>query len=142
METLENVIYISLDTFREIAENEIGNDLDAWLTFFCYDDPEHVLRLVSARPEFIPMYQDIANFRKAPEEVIGMFSEALRIMDRNTTKYMFEQLQEQNAELQEQNAELQGQNAELQGQNGELREQYAELLERVRLLEEQLAAHK
>lgn len=107
-----------------------------------YDDPEHVLRLVSAHPEFIPMYQDIANFRKTPEEVIGMFSEALRIMDRNTTKYMFEQLQEQNGELREQNDELREQNAELQGQNGELREQYAELLERVRLLEEQLAAHK
>lgn len=79
------------------------------------------MRLVSTHPEFIPMYQDIANFRKKPEEVIGMFSEALRIMDRNTTKYMFEQLQEQNGLLQGQNAEL---------------------LERVRLLEEQLAAHK
>ena len=46
-------------------------------------------------PEFAALYKDIAEFRRKPEDVIGMFSEALRIMDRNTTKYMIEDLQKQ-----------------------------------------------
>ncbi len=37
------------------------------------------------------MYKEIAEFRKSPEEVIGMFSEELRILDRNTTLYMLDQ---------------------------------------------------
>ena len=41
------------------------------------------------------MYEEITAFRKTPGEVINMFSEALRIMDRNTTKYMIDELHEQ-----------------------------------------------
>ena len=33
--------------------------------------------------------------RRRPEEVLGMFSEALRILDQNTVKYMIEELQKQ-----------------------------------------------
>ena len=33
--------------------------------------------------------------RHRPEEVLGMFSEALRILDQNTVKYMIEELQKQ-----------------------------------------------
>ena len=91
---LEEVTYISLDTYRESSQNEINTTLDAWLTFFGYEDTEHVCRLIEQYPEFLPLYRDIAEFRKNPAEVIGMFSEALRIMDRNTTKYMFEDLKD------------------------------------------------
>ncbi|MBO6259582.1 MAG: hypothetical protein J6N47_02015 [Lachnospiraceae bacterium] len=34
-------------------------------------------------PEFAALYRDIAEFRRKPEEVIGMFSETLRIMERD-----------------------------------------------------------
>jgi hypothetical protein len=43
---------------------------------------------------FLPLYRNIAEFRHKPEEVIGMFSEALKIMDRNTTKYMIDELKQ------------------------------------------------
>ena len=82
VKNLENVIYISLDTYKERGDNKINSELDAWLTFFTAEKPEDVLRLLNCYPEFLPMYQEIAEFRKKPEEVIGMFSEALRIMDR------------------------------------------------------------
>ena len=88
---LENVVYISLDTFGQKAENEIGSELDAWLTFFSKNDTEDIIKLVKAYPQFLPMYKEIAEFRKSPEEVIGMFSEELRILDRNTTLYMLDQ---------------------------------------------------
>lgn len=89
---LEHVVYFSLDTYRNLPHNEIDTMLDAWLTFFSYEDPEHVIRLIDRYPEFLPMYQDIAEFRSNPEEVMGMFSEALSIMDHNTTKYMVDEL--------------------------------------------------
>ena len=94
VKSLENVTYISLDTFKEKKDNEISSMLDAWLTFFTAEKPDEVLRLLKIHPEFLPMYKEITEFRTDPEEVIGMFSEALKIMDRNTTKYMIDELQE------------------------------------------------
>lgn len=96
---LENVVYISLDTFKEHRHNEIESELEAWLSFFTYEKPEDIVSLVNSHPEFIPLYQDIAKFRNNPKEVVGMFSEALRIMDRNTTKYMIEDMKREAEEL-------------------------------------------
>ena len=39
------------------------------------------------------IYREIAMLRQRPEEVLGMFSEALRILDENTAKFMIEELQ-------------------------------------------------
>ena len=69
--------------------------LDEWPTFFTAETPEEVLNLIHRNPDFLPMYEEITEYRKSPEEVISMFSEALKIMDRNTTKYMIDELQEQ-----------------------------------------------
>ena len=88
-------MYISLDTFKNRGYNKISNKLEAWLSFFTYEHPEEIILLVNSFPEFAALYKDIAEFRRKPEEVIGMFSEALRIMDRNTTKYMIEDMQRQ-----------------------------------------------
>jgi len=149
VKSLENVIYISLDTFREKHKNKIETELDAWLTFFTAERPDEVLGLLINRPGFLPMYQEITEFRRKPEEVIGMFSEALRIMDRNTTKYMIDELHDQlNAALQKetelsqalsdkkQTIDDQSQTiSELQQNNAELNQIIAELMERIRELE-------
>jgi len=95
VKTLENITYISLDTFKEKKENEVVTPLDEWLTFFTVETPEEVLNLINRNPDFLPMYEEITEYRKSPEEVISMFSEALKIMDRNTTKYMIDELHEQ-----------------------------------------------
>ena len=89
---LDNVVYISLDTFTKQMHNIIDSKRNAWLSFFTFEKPDEIVKLVHFHPEFIPLYRDIAEFRNKPEEVIGMFSEALRIMDRNTTKYMIDDL--------------------------------------------------
>ena len=98
--TLEHVTYISLDNFAERTDNKMKSDLDAWLTFFTAEEPEQIMKLLSIHPEFLPMYQDIAEFRKNPGEVVGMFSEALHIMDRNTTRYMIDEMQQTIKDLQ------------------------------------------
>ena len=125
VKSLENVTYISLDTFKEKNQNEIGTELDAWLTFFTVEKPEDVLRLLSSHPEFLPMYKEITGFRKEPAEVIGMFSEELRIMDRNTTKYMIDELHEQ-VEAAKQELETAQQQAEAAQQELETAQQQVE----------------
>ena len=87
--------YISLDIFRDVVQNNIDTRLHAWLTFLCHDEPEMILKLIRTYPDFIPLYQDIAEFRKSPEELMHMFSEALLQMDRNTEKLMVEIFKEE-----------------------------------------------
>ena len=52
------------------------------------------MKLIEAYPEFIDIYREIAEFRRDPKELIGMFSEALLELDRNTERYMIDELKE------------------------------------------------
>ena len=82
---------ISLDTFRSVVQN-IDTEQKAWLSFLTADDPDEIVRLVNAYPEFLPCYRDIISFRRRPKDLITTFSDALREMDHNTEIYMVEQL--------------------------------------------------
>lgn len=74
---------ISLDPFRSVVQN-IDTEQKAWLSFLTADDPDEIVQLVNAYPEFLPCYRDIISFRRRPKELITTFSDALREMDRNT----------------------------------------------------------
>lgn len=82
---------ISLDPFRSVVQN-IDTEQKAWLSFLTADDPDEIVQLVNAYPEFLPCYQDIISFRRRLKELITTFSDALREMNRNTKVYMVEQL--------------------------------------------------
>lgn len=82
---------ISLDPFRSVVQN-IDTEQKAWLSFLTADDPDEIVQLVNAYPEFLPCYRDIISFRRRSKELITTFSDALREMDRNTKVYMVEQL--------------------------------------------------
>lgn len=82
---------ISLDPFRSVVQN-IDTEQKAWLSFLTADDPDEIVQLVNAYPEFLPCYRDIISFRRRPKELITTFSDALREMDRNMKVYMVEQL--------------------------------------------------
>ena len=82
---------ISLDPFRSVVQN-IDTEQKAWLSFLTADDPDEIVQLVNAYPEFLPCYRDIISFRRRPKDLITTFSDALREMDRNTEVYMVEQL--------------------------------------------------
>ena len=102
LKDLENVYFITLDIFRSVVQN-ITNKLDAWLTFFSCEEPERILELVDTYPEFAQYYEDIAKFRNNPKELIHMYSEALYLLDRNTEKYMVEEMK---ADLQKKDATI------------------------------------
>lgn len=97
---LSNIVYISLDTFRSSVQN-ISIELDAWLTFLSSDKPSDIIKLVTAFPKFKEYYQDIVDFRHNPKELIYMYSEALAILDYNTTQYMIDELKTELQDVQE-----------------------------------------
>ena len=51
----EKYLFIPLDIFREKMHNKpIENKVDAWLAFFSMDEPESIVRLIEAYPDFLP----------------------------------------------------------------------------------------
>ena len=94
----QKFVYITLDIFREKQQNEgdsIHNKLEAWLTFFCRDEPEMILKLILKYPEFKPLYADIYELCRNMEEIMQIFSKELLEMDRNTVKLMIDEMQEE-----------------------------------------------
>lgn len=73
----------------------ITDKLDAWLTFLSMDSPEVIVELIERYPEFRTMYEHIYNICRNVEGMMEMYSEELKILDRNTVKYMVDQMQEQ-----------------------------------------------
>lgn len=69
--------------------------MDAWLTFLSMDSPEVIVELIERYPEFRAMYEHIYNICRNVEGMMEMYSEELKILDRNTVKYMVDQMQEQ-----------------------------------------------
>lgn len=95
MNLLQNYIFIPLDIFRKNVQYKgIENKLDAWLTFLSTDEPEQIIRLITEYPEFKAMYEHVYNMCRNVEDVMGIFSEELKILDRNTVKYMVDEMQE------------------------------------------------
>ena len=89
----QEYVFIPLDIFREKLYNRgIATPLDAWLAFLSVDDPEWIERLIQQYPEFIPLYEEVYAICMNVERVMGIFSEELKILDRNTVQLMIDKL--------------------------------------------------
>lgn len=123
MNNLLNFVYIPLDIFRRIQHN-ILTETEAWLYFLGSDNPKDILRITDQYPIFRQLYQEIINFRFHTKELISMYSEALKILDKNTVEYMIDELREQlDQQKKEHKAELARQRAESDAEIQQLREQ-------------------
>ncbi len=80
------------------------------------------------------MYKDINEYLERPGEVLSMFSEALRILDRNTAELMVDRMKDEMEALKVQKDELKAQNEELKSSS---EEKDAEIARLKKLLEEQ-----
>ena len=111
MDLLQDYIFISLDIFRSKMHNKkVTTLLEAWMTFFSTDDLKEIIKLITDFPQFKPMYQTLYQMCRNVENIMGFFSEELREMDRNTVRYMIDELQKevdtQKALLQEKDTAL------------------------------------
>lgn len=112
MNLLQNYIFIPLDIFNVNVHNKgIRNRLDAWLTFLSNDSPDTIIQLIENYPDFKAMYEHLYYICQNVEGVLEMFSEELRILDRNTVKYMVDEMQEQ---IDKQKTELEAKDKKIQ----------------------------
>ena len=105
----------------------IKNKLEAWLTFFSVDDPVYIERLIRMYPQFKDYYQEIYTLCQNTEKVMDIFSKELREMDRNTVKYMIDELNEELTNIKKKN---QTQEAEIRKQKKLLKRRDAALAEK------------
>ncbi len=101
----------------------------AWLSLLVTENLEEAERLIQDYPWLQEIYEEIAMLRHRPEEVLGMFSEALRILDQNTVKYMIEELQKQLEDKDTEKALI------IKEKDAEIKERDAEIAELKRQLE-------
>ncbi len=139
MELLQEYFLISLDVFREFQYPKDKNEQTAWLSLLVTEDPEEAERLVQEYPWLQEIFEEIAMLRQKPEEVLGMFSEALRILDQNTIKYMIDELEK---DLEEKEAVLREKAAEIKEKEAVLKEKDAAIKEKEAVLKEKDAALK
>ena len=142
MNLLQEFVFVALDIFRENHQNKsIKNRLEGWLTFLCSDKPEDIVSLIKAYPDFKPMYQQIYEICQNIEQVMGMFSKELYELDRNTVRYMIDELQEENKRWKvkdQQNMEvIRGKSKEIEGLRKEVEDVKSALQDALKKLEEQ-----
>jgi len=146
IEMPQEFIYIALDIFRIILHNRgiaagINNDLDAWLTFLCEDDPEIIVELFLRYPYFKLLYEDLYGMCAELEEIMGYFSKELEEIDKNTVQYMIEEMQqdievlqkridEKQIELCEKIAEIEEKDTKIIEKNAEINEKNVKISEK------------
>ena len=141
---LQEFYLIALDVFRKSEYSKRRDPkerLVGWLSFFCTENADEAEALCNTYPWLSELYAQMAEFGRKPEELITMFSEILHEMDRNTIRYMVDDMNEQiekgklelaeiHKELAEKNEELAEKNEELAEKNEELAEKNEELAEK------------
>lgn len=63
------------------------------MAFLSVDDPEMIVQLITAYPEFKQLYMEVYKMCRNMEDFMGIFSEELAILDKNTVDYMIDEMQ-------------------------------------------------
>ena len=153
IELLQDFVLVSLDTFRkyrysdikegrteitnydydssqynnELVSEKMKRDRLKFLSLFVAETPQEIDKLVETFPDLESVRQDINEYLERPGEVLSMFSEALRILDRNTAELMVDRMKDEIVDLREQNDELTGRIDELEEQTYGLKAEKEEL---------------
>ncbi len=95
LELLQEYFLISLDVFRENGYAKDEDDLSIWLSLLATETIADAEALISRYPWLEEIYAEMAGYMNRPEEVLTMFSEALKIMDRNTVRFMMDEMRQE-----------------------------------------------
>lgn len=138
LDLLQEYLLIPLDIFLKIPHNTIS-ELDAWLYFIASDNVGDIMRVVRAYPKFKELYREVFQFRSRIKELIGMFSEALRILDANTVQYMIEEQQKELEQMRQEADLRKEQLAQTENQLTQTNKQLAQTENQLTQTSEQLA---
>lgn len=140
LDLLQRFVFVSLDIHKKRHQNkDIENKLDAWLVFLESDEPEDIIQLITKYPEFKAMYEQVYEICRNIEKVMGMFSEELRELDRNTVKYMMDEMQkdmdEMQREIDEKDKKLSEKDSDLDKKDKEIARLSSELDQAIKRIE-------
>jgi len=146
MEMYQECYIIALDEFKKseyYLSNDIGNNtrknVNVWLSLLVTDDIEKIDRNIEKYPWLEEIYIEMAEYLVKPEEVFNMYSEALRILDENTVKYMVDELKGENEELRVENTELSNKVLAFQKKQNEKEKEIIKNMYKANLTIEQIA---
>ena len=127
LELLQEYVFIALDMFRKVSNNKrTGSELEAWMQMLSSGNPAVHAQIADKSLIFKGIYEEIEAFRQDIGGVLNMFSDALRILDRNTVQLMIDEMKEElegtKEELEGTREELEGAKEELEGTREELEE--------------------
>ena len=127
LELLQEYVFIALNMFRKVSDNKrTGSELEAWMQMLSSGNPAVHAQIADKSLIFKGIYEEIEAFRQDIGGVLNMFSDALRILDRNTVQLMIDEMKEElegtKEELEGTREELEGAKEELEGTREELEE--------------------
>ena len=135
LELLQEYFIITLDVFKENQYSKEKSTQNAWLSLLTAESVEDLERLVAEYPWMTGICQDMADYLYKPEEVLNMFSEALRILDDNTAQYMVDEMKKEiqekdeliDALMNEKNATINAKDMVISKKNAEIAKNEAEI---------------
>ena len=95
---LQEYYVVALDVFRKSKYAKDINELNAWLSLLTATTMDDLAALISDYPWMETICMDMSEYLYHPEEVVTMFSEALRKLDENTVNYMIDELKKERDE--------------------------------------------
>lgn len=93
VELLQEYLLIALDVFKGNAYTKRETRLDGWLSLLSTANLEEAEENCRRYPWLTEIYREMSGYRTKPREALQMYSEALKILDRNTAQYMIEEQQ-------------------------------------------------
>ena len=95
---LQEYYVVALDVFQKSKYSKDINELNAWLSLLTATTMDDLAALISDYPWMEAICMDMSEYLYHPEEVVTMFSEALRKLDENTVNYMIDELKKERDE--------------------------------------------
>ena len=126
-----------------------NNRVTAWLSLLATRNVDDLTEILAVYPWLEAIYQDMASYLHKPEEVLTMFSDALKILDHNTVQYMIEEMQntidDQKAQISDKDSQLTDMHSQLADKDSQIAgkdSQINDLAAEIAALKKQLAAQQ
>ncbi len=143
LELLQRFYLISLDVFQENKyPMDKNNRVTVWLSLLATRNVDDLTEILAVYPWLEAIYQDMASYLHKPEEVLTMFSDALKILDNNTVQYMIDEMQntidDQKAQISDKDSQLTDMHSRLAAKDSQLADKDSQLADK----DSQIAALK
>ena len=103
----------------------------AWLSLLATRNVDDLTEILAVYPWLEAIYQDMASYLHKPEEVLTMFSDALKILDHNTVQYMIDEMQntidDQKAQINDAHSQLADKDSQIAGKDSQINDLAAEI---------------